>query len=147
MKTLNFKGAKTLDVLSVIALALFALFSNLKLFEQEFNINQDNIGLDSVSMYEEKIKGVRKILPAYGVIGYVTEREYKGGALSADEAMMYFLTQYVLSPVIVVNGTEYDFVIGNFYKTGVQPAFLRNKNLTVYIVFKNGIVFYKTEAR
>src|SRR5262249_44886634 len=59
---------------------------------------------DFAVAYRDRIKGVRALLPARGTVGYVTD--------SNDEGEFY-LTQYLLVPLILEKGQRPDLVLVN----------------------------------
>src|SRR5262245_51402581 len=59
---------------------------------------------DFAVAYRKRIKGVRALLPAQGTVGYITD--------SNDEGEFY-LTQYLLVPLILEKGQRPDLILVN----------------------------------
>lgn len=83
-------------------------------------------GLDEISAYDRRFAELRPVLPAGGVIGYLghpaptgsTPREANAAALL--HFRRYLLAQYALAPLLLIESTEPDLVVGNF-EAGAQP--------------------------
>ncbi len=67
--------------------------------------------IDHISLYEQRFRLLRPLLPRRGVVGYVSDR------LEDEDAWYrgWYLTQYALAPVIVVRGTNQPLIVGNFH--------------------------------
>jgi hypothetical protein len=76
------------------------------------------IRADGAAKWEERMQAVHKALPAsVREVGYISEPE-----LLAAQVQEYFLTKYALAPVVVRQGVDYEWIIGNFTKTGVEDS-------------------------
>ena len=77
-------------------------------------------GQDEISVYQRRMEVLRPALPDSGVVGYLGDPEPTGtGAL--QHFRRYLLAQYSLAPLLVLEDTEPEFVVGNFYP-GRTPA-------------------------
>lgn len=77
-------------------------------------------GQDEISVYQRRMEMLRPVLPDSGVVGYLGDPEPTGtGAL--QHFRRYLLAQYSLAPLLVLEDTEPEFVVGNFYP-GRTPA-------------------------
>lgn len=77
-------------------------------------------GRDEISVYQRRMELLRPVLPARGVVGYLGDpTPTAAGAL--QHFRRYLLAQYSLAPLLVLEGTEAEFVVGNFYP-GTTPA-------------------------
>jgi hypothetical protein len=101
---------------------------------------------DEISTYERRFQGVRAALPARGVVGYLGRTDPAGRTPAEREASSlldfkrYLLAQYALAPVVLIESTEPDFVIGNFDrgKAPSTPAGFRIER-----DFGNGLVLFR----
>jgi hypothetical protein len=101
---------------------------------------------DEISTYERRFQGVRAALPARGVVGYLGRTDSAGRTPAEREASSlldfkgYLLAQYALAPVVLIESTEPDFVIGNFDrgKAPSTPAGFR-----IQRDFGNGLVLFR----
>lgn len=73
---------------------------------------------DPVSVTEARLAPLRSILPPRAVVGYVSDAASADGR---EEFRRYLLAQYVLAPVIVIDSTEPELVIGDFTSAGSSP--------------------------
>ncbi len=102
--------------IGIILLVLFALFSNLRLLTDWIQFDLSFVGQDEVTLYQKRFDEVKKVLPSTGVIGFVTsnrnmaltETSTDGGALRE-----WYMTQYVLAPVIVSPTPGHDLILIN----------------------------------
>ena len=66
---------------------------------------------DRVRQHEDRMKRVRELLPSHGVIGYVSDVD------GMEFRSRYYMTQYVLAPLLVVPDTQRKLVLGDFTRT------------------------------
>lgn len=77
-------------------------------------------GADEISANERRFAPLRPLLPDSGLVGYLgdpplpgpTPREANASALL--HFRRYLLAQYALAPTLLIEGTEPEFVVGNF---------------------------------
>lgn len=101
---------------------------------------------DEISLYESRFEGVRSLLPARGIVGYLGRPEPKEGTPRPAKAAAllhfrrYLLAQYALAPLLLVPSTEPELVIGNFDTLPVPPA---PAGFRVLREFGNGVVLFR----
>ena len=84
-------------------------------------------GGDEISQYERRFDRLRHALPSSGVIGYLgsPDPSAPAGNSGPSPALLHFrrylLAQYTLAPLLLVEDTMQQLVVGNF-EPGVQPA-------------------------
>jgi len=127
----------------VILIIFFALLSNIQLLTQTVTSAPSLIGRDEISLYEKRFEGLKKILPKHGVVGYIAEE----GAEAVRANTEYFLTQYALSPIIVVNTQERRLVVGNFSPAVSGSKVATDRNLTLLKDFGNGVMLLSNEVK
>lgn len=82
---------------------------------------------DEISSYERRFVNLRAALPARGVVGYVGDPDPEGGTPDQREAnsllhfKRYLLAQYALAPLVLIESTEPEVVVGNF-DPGSRPS-------------------------
>ena len=134
---------KVIALLILLAILSFALLSNLQLFRQEARLNPQFVSSDAITAYERRFEGLRKMLPPRGVVGYITD---KGVTASDSEATQYFfLTQYALSPLIVIRDLNHQFVVGNSLRGAIDYEVLALSDFTLLKDFGNGVMLFKRE--
>ena len=83
---------------------------------------------DEISAYESRFQAMRIALPASGVVGYLGHPDPGGptpgerDAASLLHFKRYLLAQYALAPVVLIESTEPEFVVGNFDPGPVPSA-------------------------
>ncbi len=70
------------------------------------------IRAEGSAKWEERMQAVRKALPAsVREVGYISDP--KSDTELAAQVQEYFLTKYALAPVVVRQGVEYEWIVGN----------------------------------
>ena len=93
---------------------------------------------DYVSPADERFAQLKADLPARGVIGYVSDETEVN-----ERTKKYYLAQYALAPLIVVNDTNQPLVVGDF--NGDESAV--SGNLVLLKRFENGVVLFGQPQR
>lgn len=107
-------------------------------------------GKDQISTYERRFDELRLSLPARGMVGYLGDPEPTGPTpAEADAAALlhfrrYLLAQYSLAPLLLIENTEHEFVVGNFDPGTVPSA---PAGLRLVGDFGNGVVLYQRSGR
>jgi hypothetical protein len=86
----------------IILIVVFALYSNWQLLLGTVRFDLSFVGNDDITLYQRRFDGVRKMLPPYGVVGYVGDaRNNADGSLNAVAMRNWYLAQYTLAPVVL----------------------------------------------
>jgi len=110
------------------------MLSNFQLLLHKINFNNE---ADIVTKNEERFQQVRKLLPKRGVVGYITD--LTPPSVSADEyGRQYYITQYTLSPIIIVADSKMPLVIGNYCKQ-LESLLLSHPYLILLHDFGDGV--------
>lgn len=104
---------------------------------------------DDISANERRFAPLRPLLPAHGLVGYLSNPEPIGAtprdsnAAALHQFRHYLLAQYALAPALLVKGTEPEFVVGNFDPgtTAAAPA-----GLLIVRDFGDGLVLFRRAA-
>jgi hypothetical protein len=73
---------------------------------------------DGAVKWEARMQAVRAHLPAsLEEVGYISDSENLGSKIEE-----YLLTKYALIPVVVHQGTDYEWIIGNFTRADIQQT-------------------------
>jgi hypothetical protein len=132
----------------VIALAAILLYAGLSTARWARRAAQwpARAGADEISAYEHRFDRLRPALPPTGVVGYVGHPDPNSPATpgASSPALVHFrrylLAQYSLAPLLLVEDTTPDMVIGNFEPgtEAVPPTgFHRTGD------FGNGVVLFR----
>lgn len=102
-------------------------------------------GGPDVTGLERRLAALRKALPQRGIVGYVSD---------TDSVGEFFMTQYVLAPVVVYRGTAFAtftpgpiLVVGDFDSPANIPKVLATNGLTVKRNFGDGVLLLEPVAR
>jgi hypothetical protein len=126
--------------LGILLLILLCLNSSIYLLKQSGPPRRHLYGKDEISLYDGRFDGVKAMLPAHGVVGYIGDPQGE-----SDAVMDYYLTQYALSPLIVDRSAAHHLVIGNF--SDANLAALVDHDLTLVRDFGNGVRLYQNAGK
>lgn len=127
---------------AILFVAAVSLLSVGRLFFQIADFYPTAPSPDGVTDFDNRFAGLRAMLPAKGVIGYMTDPETPPADINAQAE--YHLAQYSLAPILVLRSTEQRFVVGNFHR-GVTTGSLRDRGFKLVKEFGNGIVLLENE--
>ena len=102
---------------------------------------------DPISEYEKRFTGVRQVLPQKGAVGFLSD--VPATFLKGDDvrAGTRYLTQYVLSPVVVYDNAQYPLVVGNVPSSPhPSPDLLKILRLRPIANYGNGVVLFEREG-
>lgn len=138
---------------ALILLIAVAVYANLNLLYTRVPLYAELKQTDPVTIHEQRIEQIRRVLPPSKVLGYVTTVENEKiflderNFLNVEFLAQYYLTQYTLAPVFVYNSSDYPLVVGNFLDGPADPAWIREKKLTPRHDFGDGLILYRKEGR
>jgi hypothetical protein len=104
---------------------------------------------DDISTNERRFAALRPLLPAHGLVGYLSDPRPTGAtpfdsnAAALHHFRRYLLAQYALAPALLVEGTEPELVVGNF-DSGTAPT--APAGLRVVREFGDGLVLFRRSA-
>jgi hypothetical protein len=127
---------------AILLLAAVSVVSVARLFVQVADFFPKAPPLDGVTEFDSRFHALRAMLPAKGMIGYMTDPETPAADTNAQAE--FHLAQYALAPVIVVQSAEQRYVVGNFHKV-VTAGALRDRGFKVIREFGRGIVLLENE--
>ncbi len=123
----------------VVALAiLIALQSNVTNCIKEIKFYRKTRGVDEVTEYDRRFGRLKGMLPSHGVVGYVTDKKF--------DAKAFYLTQYVLSPLIIVNNTEPKLIVAYFSDSSRSIQFCKDNNLFLLEKLDNNVMLFSKKA-
>jgi hypothetical protein len=67
---------------------------------------------DSISRDGRRYREIRRVLPARGVVGYVGSAQ--PDSFTTEDFRRFLLAEYALAPLILINDTTPDLIVGNF---------------------------------
>jgi hypothetical protein len=130
--------------IGVLSVIVFALWSSGLALRQALNPPPWASAQDEISRYEARFHLLRSALPPEGVVGYLSEPWRPPH--DSDWLKGFFLTQYALAPLVVVDGIAPALVIGNFRSAG--PArYAPDPTLVLVRDFGNGVLLFRHQPR
>jgi hypothetical protein len=105
-----------------------------------------SLAQDEITAYEDRFQSLRHTLPSSGVVGYLGDPALGSddGEESKQTALLHFrrylLAQYALAPLLLVENTDPELVIGNFEPgtpARVPPGFAVARD------FGDGVVLFR----
>ena len=127
---------------AILSVAVASLLSVGRLFFQVAEFYPKAPSPDGVTEFDGRFAVLRGMLPPKGIIGYMTDPDTTPADTNARAE--YYLTQYALAPVLVVNSSQQRFVVGNFHRA-VTTGGLRDRGFKSLREFGNGIVLLENE--
>ena len=104
---------------------------------------------DDISANDRRFAALRPLLPAHGLVGYLSDLKPTGAtpvdsnAAALNHFRRYLLAQYALAPALLIEGTEPELVVGNF-DSGTAPT--APAGLRVVREFGDGLVLFRRSA-
>ncbi|MFH1080894.1 MAG: hypothetical protein V1766_11680 [Pseudomonadota bacterium] len=138
---------------ALILLIAVTVYANLNLLLSRIQLYPELKQTDPVTIHEQRIAQIRKVIPAAAALGYVTTVENEKlflkerNLLNVEFLAQYYLTQYTLAPVFIYNSPDYPLVVGNFIDGPADPAWIVEKKLTTLHDFGDGLILYRKEGR
>jgi len=97
---------------------------------------------DQISRYEARFIGIKDMLPAQGVVGYITSKH-----LPAQEAKFHHgLTGYALSPLKVDRSTRHELIVGNFPDLRSATPISAIDGFVLIRDFGNGVALFRRNS-
>jgi len=102
---------------------------------------------DQISRSEMRFAEIRKALPPHGRVGYVTDIPSGQVLKNGEAAGRYFLAQYTLAPLQVINSGNEEIVIGDFKEPKGLERVLDETGLKIIRQFDNGVFLLQAGAK
>jgi hypothetical protein len=128
-----------------LQLAILALLGFASLYASIQNlISTKELGSltdDPVADWEKRFEPLKQRLPfVRGVVGYISDSSIPGVSYdAANDEGEYILTQYVMSPIILVKGTDQEWNIGNLGREAYRVWSESNQGRFEVIPFKGNL--------
>lgn len=140
----------------IILIVVFALYSNWQLLLGTVRFDLSFVGNDDITLYQRRFDGVRKMLPPYGVVGYVGDtRKNADGSLNAVAMRNWYLAQYTLAPVVLSHEPGQRLVLMNKSPDATDSTAPEGGGFTVQdfgfgnkiLNFGNGVKLLRNESQ
>lgn len=96
-----------------------------------------------VNLQPARLAGVIDAIPSTAIVGYLSDLHDRAENTSAAALAMFNSARYALAPRLLVEGTDRDWVLGNFTKPEDYSAIGRDHGLNVVRDFGNGVVLFR----
>ncbi len=110
----------TRSQVGLLLLLLYAAVSDARWVYRAVRGVADAAREDPITSYERRFRELRDALPPRGVIGYTQGAEPE--VFSTEDFKRLVLTQYSLAPLLVLNDTAPELVVGNFAPDSVPAS-------------------------
>jgi hypothetical protein len=100
---------------------------------------------EEIRRYEARFRQLRSALPSRGVVGYVADPKGPERPFDARYARRFYLTQYVLAPVVVVDSVAPALAVGNFHSAWSDRD-ARKAGLVLDREFGDGVLLFRRES-
>jgi len=94
---------------------------------------------DAIVARDKRFAELREVLPLRGTIGYVTDGPVFRPLGDGREHSIFQVAQYCLAPLIVVNSTEPEIIVGDFSSMESGAEVMAAQHLVVTRRFENGV--------
>ena len=140
----------------IVLVVLFALYSNSQLLLGSVGFDPSLVGNDDITLYERRFDGVRKMLPPYGVVGYVGDaRNNADGSPNPVALRNWYLAQYTLAPVVLSTGAGHRLFLMNMSPDATDSDSVEEGGSTVQelgfgnriLNFGNGVKLLRNESQ
>jgi hypothetical protein len=126
---------------ALIAAALLAVWGAVECFQIETGNNAADPYM--VNLQPARLAGVVGAVPRTAVVGYLSDLQGNSAAALA----MFNSARYALAPRLLVEGTDRDWVLGNFTRPTDYASLGRERGLELSRDFGNGVVLFQRAGK
>jgi hypothetical protein len=134
--------------IGVLSVILFAVLSNGLALHRTLLHRGDSAqwtgSQDEMNRYEVRFRLLRRELPTKGIVGYLAEPRPPDRI--RDYRIHFYLTQYALAPLVVVDSTAPVLVVGNF-QSSVPKLDAVDPTLILVRDFGDGVLLFRHQPR
>jgi hypothetical protein len=96
---------------------------------------------DPVADWEQRFAPIKADLPfRRGVVGYISDSSVAGASYdAANDEGEYVLTQYILSPIIIIKGTDQEWNVANLDRAAFELWEKTNNGRFAVTSYKGGL--------
>ena len=94
---------------------------------------------DAIVARDKRFAELRQALPKHGTVGYVTDGPLDRPLGDGRVHSVLMIAQYCLAPVILVNSTEPEIIVGDFSSAESGAQVISAQHLVVTRWFENGV--------
>ncbi len=123
---------------ALIAAALLALWGAIESFQLENRAN-DLRDPYMVNDQPRRLTAAMQMVPRTAIVGYVSDLPDKDTAWLA----IFNSARYTVAPRLLVDGTDHEWVLGNFTKPGDYAAIGREHGIQMVQDFGDGVALFR----
>jgi hypothetical protein len=127
----------------LVLLLLYAGVSDARWLYRAVRGGLDARRVDPITRYELRFSALERALPRRGVVGYTSGLPPE--KFVSEDFRRFLLTEYALAPLVIVNDTTPQLVIGNFPPDSV-PSTLSTDRRRVVRDFGDGVWLIRKTA-
>lgn len=127
----------------LVLLLLYAGVSDARWLYRAVRGGLDARRVDPITRYELRFSALERALPRRGVVGYTSGLPPE--EFVSEDFRRFLLTEYALAPLVIVNDTTPQLVIGNFPPDSV-PSTLSTDRRRVVRDFGDGVWLIRKAA-
>lgn len=126
---------------ALVAAALLAVWGAIESYQVETGSSLRDPYM--VTLQPARLAGVIETIPPTAIVGYLSDLHDRTESTSAAALAMFNSARYALAPRLLVQGTDRDWVLGNFTKPADYSAIGREHGLDLSQDFGNGVVLFR----
>lgn len=128
-----------------LLLALASLFSAVSFWAHVPALGSIPVGKDPITLFEKRFDEIKAFLPPRGRVGYLSDALGETPSPSDPSLAYLYLTQYALSPLVVVNHSQERLVVGDFRDRESGMKIARQRGLKQVRDFGRGLLLFQKE--
>lgn len=127
--------------IATLLLILLAFNAAIRGVHRNVFFHWDKIPAAEAARQENRLQGIKMYLPKRGIVGFVQDPALP----FIEKVRRYYLTQYTLVPLIILESDELDLIVANFEKETDLKKWVREKPFAVIKDLNNGVALLKRE--
>jgi len=116
----KFDNSKKIKIIIGLAVLIAVISNAIKCVEELVKITKK----DEVTQYDQRFGKLSQSLQSYGKVGYIQDGDF--------DTKAFFLTQYALAPVFLVQGKEAKLIVADLDDTDNYQQFCKNNKLSLF---------------
>lgn len=107
---MNLKPLQASLLIAIVIISLYSSVRNLLSTRELGNLHED-----PVAAWDRRFESLKERLPfERGVVGYISDADVPGAQYDPNDVLgEYILTQYAMSPIVIVKGSDQEWNVGN----------------------------------
>jgi hypothetical protein len=98
---------------------------------------------DSPERYLQRFAPAREVLPSHGVVGFIADFPSEEIQPSLEYSRRWYLTQYSMNPLIVLNSTRQDNILGDVRNPEALERIKASGKFAIIQDFGEGVFLFR----